>query len=457
MKAQGPLVLMCPEPFRERIQGIGIRFLEMGRELQRLGRDVFLAIPNEDGPAHGDVPTVCLGHRSFRDVLRKASAVVLHGHVSEHYFTVLEEEQMGEGPPLVVDLYDPFLIENLQYTPLLGDHVFYRDRAVLFRQLRRGDFFVAASEEQRLFYIGIMVGLERIQPHIYHEDTTLRRLIDTAPFGVHPVAPERMASLPGKLKGVVSGINPGDVVLFFGGVYDWYDPMVLLEAMRPLVEEGLPLRAVFCQNPNPATTPQERMAQVCRWADAAGWSGRHVFFVPWFPYDERFHYYRDADVAISLHRPSLEADLSLRTRLLDFMNAGLPLIVTEGGEGARKVREVGCGRVVRPFHADDVRNALRFYLEHPDQRKVHGDRGRRWVHENMSWSRVLGPVVRFCAAPAKAPKPFGSGTWQGGHFRRTAMQRLYELWRYGAVHGFKAMVKRAWRLEAAGTPHGIGS
>ncbi len=45
---------------------------------------------------------------------RWSEAVVLHAHVSNLYFDCADP---GEPRPLVVDLYDPFPIENLNYFP----------------------------------------------------------------------------------------------------------------------------------------------------------------------------------------------------------------------------------------------------------------------------------------------------------------------------------------------------
>jgi len=46
------------------------------------------------------------------------------------------------------------------------------------------------------------------------------------------------------------------------------------------------------------------------------------------------------------HRPGIETDLSLRTRLVDLMWLGLPVVVTAGGTMARVVAETGAGSVV---------------------------------------------------------------------------------------------------------------
>ncbi|MEO0249544.1 MAG: glycosyltransferase [candidate division WOR-3 bacterium] len=449
----GKILLVCPEPIRQRIQGVGIRFLEMAQELKRSGHEVSLWVPNDDIPKSRPEWIQPVWSPSFRRALRSCDAVVLHGHISELYFSVLEAEGLGDGPPLVVDLYDPFPIENLQYTSYLGDGLYERDRAVLVRQLQAGDFFLTSSAIQRLFYIGGLVGLGRLKPALYREDPSLHSWITVVPFGVRPIERQKLESLPGKIKGVLSGVNKDDVVVFFGGVYDWYDRMLVLEAAAPFIQAGCPMRIIFCENPNPDTTPQKRLLHVRRWADERGWMNRHVFVIPWFPYEDRFHYYRDVDIAVSLHCPSLETDLSLRTRLLDYMNAGLPIIATQGGEGSAKVVEAGAGVVIPPGNSTRLREALHGFLSDEGRRRLCGEQGRRWVQTHMRWDQSLHPLVRFCQAPRKCAIGAHPLTLQPSSSGENLIQLrslIQELRRYRSTYGLGATVRRMWRLWGKG-------
>lgn len=445
--------LLCPEPIRKRVQGVGIRFLEMARELMCAGHKVSLWVPNEDIPKSRPEWIRPVWSPSFRTALKKAEAVLIHGHISDLYFSILNDEGIGEGPPLIVDLYDPFLIENLQYTPSLGESLYERDRAVLFRQLEAGDFFLTSSESQRLFYIGLLIGLGCLDAGRYHDDPTLRSWVSVVPFGVHPLDGEELRRLPGKIKGVLPGVSREDLVVFFGGVYEWYDPMVLLEGAEPLIRDGRPIRIIFCENPNPEITPQGKLGEVHRRAEAWGWLNRHVFMIPWFPYEERFQYYRDVDIAVSLHCPSLETDLSLRTRLLDYMNAGLPIIATDGGEGSARVVEAGAGAVVAPRNPLKFREALESLLNDESLRRQCGERGRQWVQTHMRWNQTLRPLVQFCEAPKKTStmtRTAGAPLSSTHGASVTLGYLLRELRRYQSTYGLGGAVRRAWRLWGKG-------
>ena len=273
---------------------------------------------------------------NLAEICRWSEAVVLHAHVSNLYFDTADH---CESRPLVVDLYDPFPIENLTYFRTLGDGPYRHDRMTFERQLRQGDLFLCSSPEQRLFYLGMLYALGRLNPETYFADFTLGNLVREVPFGIaapEPV-PVAAAAPPPLLRGRVPGIGPDDPILFFGGIYDWYDPMLLVRVLPALIARFPALRVVFSANPNTGSTPQETYAEVLAACRTAGWLDRHVFFVPWVAAAERFRLYREATVATVLHRPRFEAEISMRTRVLDFLGAGLPVVATAGGTMSRRL------------------------------------------------------------------------------------------------------------------------
>lgn len=398
----GSVVLICPEPVRKVVQGIGIRFLELATELVA-DHSVFLWVPNHDIPEEMPCQIMPFPDHQFSNHLHGADVVIIHGHISDRYFDALERDNLGTGPPLVVDLYDPFLIENLHYTDILGDEIYYRDRKVLFRQLARGDFFLVSSDAQRLYYLGILTGMCRLSPQNYHQDSTLRSFIDVAPFGIRAINEKVLANLPGKLKGVVPGIEPDDLVLFFGGVYDWYDPALLLDVLDEVFKKIPKLRVIFSINPNQATTPQGKFREIQTFSKTKGWTGNHLFFIPWFAYKDRFAYLRDVDLALCLHEPSLETDLSFRTRILDYMNLGIPIISTEGGEGSRILKLADAGILIPPGAEVILKETLIRLLSNRDERVAIGKKGQQWARRQMTWEKSLVPLKAFCDNPRRMP------------------------------------------------------
>ncbi len=388
------VLLLCPERVRPAMAGVGIRFFEMARTFA--GRfDVTLGIPNDpqECPAVDGARVVRYEAANLAELSRAADVVVLHGHVSNEYFA------HGVERPLVVDLYDPFPIENLNYFSTLGDEPYRHDRATIERQLEKGDLFLCSSSEQKLFYLGLLYALGRLNPETYFDDFELANLVRVVPFGVpreEPVAGEKV------MRGVVPGIGDDDLVVLFGGIYDWYDPMVLIRALPALVDRFPDLRVVFNANPNPESTPQGVYAEVLETCRAEGWTDRHVFFVPWVPYEQRTSLYLEPTVAAVLHRPRFETEISMRTRVLEHMWAGLPTVATAGGGMSRLLAEREMGLVVPEGDVDALTAALSELLGSEELRQRLAERGRRWAAEN-TWDQVLEPLAGFLAEPRRDP------------------------------------------------------
>ena len=71
------------------------------------------------------------------------------------------------------------------------------------------------------------------------------------------------------------------------------------------------------------------------------WEQSVFFNRAWVPYDERGAWFAEADLGVSAHLDSLEARFAFRTRLLDHIAAGTPLVVTRGDVLAELVESRG--------------------------------------------------------------------------------------------------------------------
>ncbi|HWW62102.1 MAG TPA: hypothetical protein VN181_12100, partial [Thermoanaerobaculia bacterium] len=145
------VLLACPEPLGHgQPAGIGIRFVEIANVLRADGHEVVTLSPDS-----GLTPENLLRRSELSDV------AIVQGHVANDLFA------HAKPIPTVVDLYDPYIIENLHYFDERGPEVFTHDHATLVNSLLRGDFFLCASEAQRMFYVGMMLAVGRVNPLVF--------------------------------------------------------------------------------------------------------------------------------------------------------------------------------------------------------------------------------------------------------------------------------------------------
>jgi glycosyltransferase involved in cell wall biosynthesis len=396
--------------------GPGVRCWEMARALARAGLPVLLAVPNADPPGGDGFRVASYQGRPERVVslARQASVVVVQGFLLQKAPAL-----RALGTPLVVDLYDPFILENLAFfardrlpfrQAIHGEHL-----GVLNDQLQAGDFFLCASDRQRDYWLGMLAANNRLNPLTYDADPTLRALIDVVPYGLPPEPPR--ASGPA-LKGVLPGIGVAErVILWGGGLWDWFDPLTLVRAMARIAAERPDARLLFLGTRHPnAALPEMAMPRRTReLAEALGLADRVVHFLDWVPYAERAGYLLEADLAVSLHPHSIENRFAYRSRLLDCFWTGLPIVCTRGDALADLVADEELGRVVPPGDEAAVAVALLELLDRPDLRAELAPRFAR-VAATLTWDRAVEPLVAYCRAPRRAPDraPASEQTAAGG-------------------------------------------
>jgi hypothetical protein len=246
------VLLITPEPVAERMAGPAIRALELGRALARDGRcgPVSLASLATVDRRDPQVALTAAGDAvALRRLVAAAAVVVIQGDVLG-----LHPWLADEPLPIVVDAYDPYHLEQLEQARPLGET---ERRAVvrdcvrsLNTQLARADLVLCASERQRALWIGHLAALGRVNPLTYDAAPDLSRLVAVVPFGVpEAAAPPRDRSV---LRRAFPAIAEDDVVLLWGGgVYEWFDPELLVRAVARVLPDQPHLRLVFLGTRHP--------------------------------------------------------------------------------------------------------------------------------------------------------------------------------------------------------------
>jgi len=142
-----------------------------------------------------------------------------------------------------------------------------------------------------------------------------------------------------------------------------------------------------------------------------------VFNDTWVPYADRGGYLLDADAGVSTHHIHIETTFAFRTRILDYLWAGLPMVVTDGDGFADLVRDEQLGIVVPGNDVVALTAALREVLD-PARAAVYRANVVR-VRDDFAWPVVLGPLRRFVADPGHAADYAGNRDVMGGGARRS--------------------------------------
>lgn len=396
------VLVLASEPLAARMAGPAIRAFELARALTAVA-DVTVAAPPDSAPVPGArlervAPTE---HRRTLALAREHDVVVVQ-HAPPQLLLALAREDVR----IVCDLYTPILVEALEAGRERGLRTRRTIQRLATRQTVAGlavaDLVLCASDRQRDLWLGALTARELLDLRDYDADPSLRGLIAVVPFGT---APEPPAPAPAPvMKGVLPGVRAEDrVLLWGGGVWDWLDAITPMRAVERLRADRDDVHLVLLGGRRPAVRDEDRMRahdDAVAFASDRGLLGRCVHVHDgWVPYDERGGWLLEADVGITAHHDHVETRFAFRTRVLDYLWAGLPVVGTAGdtlidlaGEGGVPVGDdaafaAAITRVLDPGPARDAAVARATELR-----------------AELTWERCAAPLLDFVASCATAPR-----------------------------------------------------
>jgi glycosyltransferase involved in cell wall biosynthesis len=193
-----------------------------------------------------------------------------------------------------------------------------------------GDLILTTTNRERYFLIGLITASERLSRVHYDRSDPLVAVVRMTPPSANDVprpAPTR---------------SPGDpiTVLLAGAFLPWYDYTPLAQAVSALEPQLASKVNVLVVGGNPR---KPEMVDRVQKTLTAGNNASCFKFVGLVPFADRLRLYHQADVALSIGANSVEDELSARTRVVDYLGAGLPILSSGRDEYATEIIEAGAG------------------------------------------------------------------------------------------------------------------
>jgi glycosyltransferase involved in cell wall biosynthesis len=325
----------------------------------------------------------------------------------------------ARGAITVADLYDPV---ELELQTIDG-----RDRLrQSVRKLRRyhhryADLVLCAGQAQRRLLLEELESIGRVGPSA--------PAVGIVPYGL-PEAPERSHETP--IRRYFPQIQESDkVVLWWGKIWSWFDPETAINAFLPLAQSRPEVKLVITAGraPDPKTDILSRDAKARELAGKHGLLNKSVFFVDdWIPFAERHLWLHEADLGLTLHTNSPEAEFAARARYMDYLWAGLPCVLARGDEIAAEFAGAGAAVLVEPGDAEAVTRTMIDLLDDRDALQRARD-AAAVLAERYRWGTIARDLNGMIEHVAAAPRASRSGS-------------LRALAEAGAYYGLRALARR---------------
>jgi len=213
-----------------------------------------------------------------------------------------------------------------------------------------GDFFMTAGARERYYLIGLLVASKRLCTPTRKLPSCLIHLIPMIPPSTPPV-----------LQRIVIDKKTDELgILVAGAFLPWYDYPTLFNALRILVKHGRKdFKCVFFggNQRNPL------FEQLVREMGQISSLKANLIFTGMVPFKERANYYLQSDIAVNIPLPTIEDELSVRTRIMDYIWAKLPIVTPEADEHSEMVVANGGGFKYSAGDPASLANVLQNLME----------------------------------------------------------------------------------------------
>lgn len=394
-----------PTPKYQKIEGSGQRFFGLATGLQKNGiNDITIAV----GALYPlDVEEVSgfklINYDLNTDFARKLAAYdtiifnyTIHGaaYIAEH---------LPKHAQVIIDAYGPAYVENLARDPedMVGTYIgnLSAVKDVFNKVLPRGDYFLYANDAQEKLYTGVLAALGVINQFSYHTQRLLR-----VPFGI-----DKPETVKWENPYIEYGIADDDfVLLWFGGLYPWFDITTILKALNNKANKKLKFVIVGGNNPQ-----NQHPDFVKNYQNTLRYISDHdlqdkVILIDWVDFATRRKYYEHADAIISMNSEGKENVYSWRTRVMDYVGSSTPLITNGGDPLSDELIKAGAAFYVDVSNANNVETVIDELVENPSKITA-ASKKMKEIQPGYYWEEVtqqLSDIIKNQAKPYEEEQDF---------------------------------------------------
>lgn len=111
-----------------------------------------------------------------------------------------------------------------------------------------------------------------------------------------------------------------------------------------------------------------------------------IHITGWLPYEEVGNAISGCDIGLLMFYPTINNMLAgPPNKLYNYMRYGLPVVSVNLPETRAIISKYRCGIIVRSWKTDSYVQALKYLIDHPDESRAMGQRGKEAILNELSW------------------------------------------------------------------------
>lgn len=295
--------------------------------------------------------------------------------------------------------------------------------------LQSGDIFSVCGTPQSHMLVGELAMTGRLSHETFGYDF-VRVILPGAPAATTGVSrPHDRVLL------AAQGISADDfVVLWCGGYNTWTDVDTLFAALE-LAMAGCPRLHYVSVGASTYTAPDNVYDRLLKMIDGSAYRDR-FHMLGWRPWAEVSTYYAESDIGLNIDALHYETIYGTRTRLVEMMAAGLPVITSLGSELSYLLRD---RQACLSFEIGDWRGlgeSLLSVAADPAERARLAQTALAVARSDLSFAVTALPLRNWVRAPQAAPDRVPARRpLRARHLEYTARSAVRQaLWRYAGLY-----------------------
>lgn len=351
--------------------------------------------------------------------------------VAVNFSHCLYATRLQTSAPIWMEIYgDMLTIMQSYFYRKQSDRGLDTQIAFLREVLRKGDIFSGCGRPQCHMLVGELAMAGRLNRWTFGYEFTRVILPGSPPAlnGAGTVA--RAGAGPPRHFLAQQGVADEDfVVLWCGGYNTWTDVETLFGGMEAAMQANRRLHYVSV-GASTYSAPDTVYDRLCRLAAASPHAQRY-HLLGWRPWSEMADFYRESDVGINIDALHYETIFGTRTRLVEMIAGGLPVVTSLGAELSYLLRDAGAALTFDVGDAAALGDALARMAGSAELTQCMAQAALRYAAHDLSFASTTEPLRQWVAAPVSAPDrrslSLSERLRAGEHRARSVLRQV--LWR----------------------------
>ena len=259
--------------------------------------------------------------------------------------------------------------------------------------LRNADIFSCVSNRQAYATIGELGAAGRL-----NRKTSGYEFTRVIPIGI-PDEDYNHEKQVFRGKGIIK--EDDFVVLWTGGFNTWTDVDTLFKGLTMAIKENPKIKFVSTGG----EIPEQDVITYPHFTELVNKSDfkKNFLLMGWINGKDVPNYYFEADIGINIDKDIYEVKLGSKSRILDWMRAGLPVISSNVCELTEIIEKEKIGYTFRPHDPSDLARKLILLSRKKEELAKTAEKAKKYAIKNFIFSETIRPFTEWILKPDFAP------------------------------------------------------